>query len=152
MQFIEPEICNYTENIWNSILGLEARKVETPFKAEGLHSTLAGCVHIMGAWEGAVSLQCPTALARKAAAIMFSIKEDEADMEQIQDALGEITNMTGGNLKALLPEPCFLSLPAVALTDFALRIPGTEIVSVVNFMCNSHNFAVALLKHVKHVK
>lgn len=151
-QFIEPEICNYTETIWDSILGLKAVKIDAPFKPEGQYNTLAGCVHIMGAWEGTVNIQCPTALARQAAAIMYQIKEDDAVMEQLQDALGEITNMTGGNLKSLLAEPCYLSLPAVALTDFALRIPQTEIVSTVNFMCDNHNFAVSLLKHIKNTR
>lgn len=152
MQFIEPEICGYTESIWDSILGLKAVKIDSPFKPEGQQNTLAGCIHIMGAWEGTICLQCPIALARQAASIMFQVKEDEAGMEQIQDALGEITNMTGGNIKALLPEHSYLSLPAVALTDFALRIPQTEIVTMVNFMCNNHNFAVSLLKHVKNTR
>lgn len=149
MQFIEPEICSYTENIWKSILDLEVVKVDAPFKAEGENNTLAGCVHIMGAWEGTVVLLCPTSLAQQAASIMFGIKEDQAGMEQIQDALGELANMTGGNIKSLLPEPSYLSLPTVAVTDFALRIPGTELVSTVNFKCNNHNFAVTLVKRVK---
>lgn len=149
MQFIETEICNYTENIWKSILGLDVCKIDAPFKPAGENKTLAGCVHVMGAWEGTVALQCPTALAQQAASIMFSIKMDEVGMEQILDALGELANMTGGNIKSLLPEPSYLSLPAVAVTNFALRIPGTELVSTVNFKCNEHNFAVTLVKRIK---
>lgn len=149
MQFIETEICNYTENIWKSILGLDVCKIDVPFKPAGENKTLAGCVHVMGAWEGTVALQCPTALAQQAASIMFSIKMDEVGMEQILDALGELANMTGGNIKSLLPEPSYLSLPAVAVTNFALRIPGTELVSTVNFKCNEHNFAVTLVKRIK---
>lgn len=149
MQFIEPEICTYTQSIWESILGLQTVPVDTHFKTNEKDATLAGCVHIMGAWEGTVALQCPTSLARKAAAIMFGVKEDDASMEQILDALGELTNMTGGNIKSNLPEPCYLSLPAVAVTDYTMHIPGTELVTVVNFECQGKNFAVALLKRVK---
>jgi hypothetical protein len=31
----------------------------------------------------------------------------------VRDVAGEVANMIGGNLKALLPEPCRLSLPKV---------------------------------------
>lgn len=149
MQLIETEICSYTENIWESILGLKVEKIDVPFKIEGENNTLAGCVHIMGAWEGTVSLQCSKDLAKKAAAIMFGVKEDAADMEQIQDALGELTNMTGGNIKAVLPEPSYLSLPAVSVTDYRLHIPGTELVTTVNFKCNEHTFSVTVVKRIK---
>ena len=149
MHSIEKEICSYTENIWESILGLKVAKIDAPFKVEGENNTLAGCVHIMGAWEGTVSLQCPKDLAKKAAAIMFGVKEDVADMEQIQDALGELTNMTGGNIKAVLPEPSYLSLPAVSVTDFRLHIPGTELVTTVNFECNEYSFSVTVVKRIK---
>jgi len=81
-------------------------------------SILAGCVHISGEWEGAVTLDCPSELAKKVASIMFSLTEDELSSDLIQDALGELTNMTRGNLKSLLPEPCYLSLPAVTMTEY----------------------------------
>ncbi|NIQ01639.1 MAG: chemotaxis protein CheX, partial [Nitrospinaceae bacterium] len=55
---------------------------------------------------------CPIPLARQAAAIMFQLQEDTAGPEEIQDAFGELANITGGNIKALLPEPSYLSLPA----------------------------------------
>lgn len=149
MQFIENEICSYTENIWDSILGLKVARSDMPFKFGDGNQTLAGCVHIMGAWEGSVSLLCPKKLAQQAAAIMFGIKEDEANMEQVQDALGELTNMTGGNIKAVLPEPSYLSLPAVAVTDFHMHIPGTELITTVNFTCNNQNFSVTVVRRVK---
>ena len=34
-------------------------------------------------------------------------------LEDVQDALGEVANVVGGNLKALLPEGSTLSLPVV---------------------------------------
>ncbi|MBI5428100.1 MAG: chemotaxis protein CheX [Nitrospinae bacterium] len=146
MQFIEREIRYYTENIWDSILGLKATPTDAPYETTGKDNSLAGCVHIMGVWEGTVALQCPTSLARKAASIMFNTKVDETGLEQILDALGELTNMTGGNIKSNLPEPSYLSLPAVAVTNYTLRIPGTELVTKVTFECDGEYFAVALLK------
>jgi len=52
----------------------------------------------------------------------------------------------GGNLKALLPPPCRLSLPAVAITDHDFHIPNSQILSSVNFECENSIFVVAMLQ------
>ena len=77
---------------------------------------------------------------------MFQLNEDEVVSDLVQDALGELTNMTGGNMKSLLPEPCYLSLPAVTMTQHGLRIPGSELVSTVTFQCWGYKFRVSVLK------
>ncbi len=148
MQFIEPEIIKYVENIWSSTLSLEARQTETSYTPHEGEENLTGCVHIMGAWNGTVSLQCPKDMAVQAASIMFGLKCEDTEMEEIQDALGELANMTGGNLKALLPEPCSLSLPTVAITDYNFRIPKTELITQVNFDCGGQVFSVSVHKKV----
>ncbi len=148
MQKFETEICKYTEDIWKSILDLDVKQTEDAFCPLGGESILAGCVHITGEWEGAVSLDCPVELAKKVASIMFQLKEDEITTDLIEDGLGELTNMTGGNMKSLLPEPCFLSLPAVTMTQHGLRIPGSELVSTVTFQCWGYKFRVSVLKKV----
>ena len=79
---------------------------------------------------------------------MFHLEEQSAGPEDLQDALGELTNMTGGNIKSLLPEPCRLSLPTVAVTNQSFRIPGSDLVTQVAFKCNGHIFQVSLLKRV----
>jgi len=106
-------------------------------------------VQITGTWEGAVALDCPVELAKKVASIMFQLKEDETTTDLVEDGLGELTNMTGGNIKSLLPEPCYLSLPAVTMTQHGLRIPGSELVSTVTFKCWGYNFRVSVLKKVE---
>ena len=146
MQFLENEIRDYTESIWKSILDLETKPAQDEFEFSQDKNSLAGCVHITGAWEGSVAIHCPDKLARQWAAIMFGLDEANAQKEEIQDALGELTNMTGGNIKSLLPEPCQLSIPAVAYTDHAMRFPGSELVTQITFKCNSNFFLVSLLK------
>jgi chemotaxis protein CheX len=144
---VEDEICQITESIWGSVLGVEIRRcelAEIPAKQE---HTLAGCVQLTGAWEGAVALHCDVGLARQVAALMFSMDPGSASIEEVQDALGELVNMTGGNIKALLAEPCYLSLPTVVEgSNYTLRIPGSVLVSQVAFECQGHPFLVALLE------
>lgn len=142
------EINQHTEIIWKSILGLDVIPTQEDFQTSEKDNTLSGCVHISGSWDGTVALLCPVQLARKAAAIMFGLDEDKASLMEIQDALGELANMTGGNLKSLLPEPCYLSLPVVAITP-NLRFPGSEIIIESGFKCGGHHFKVTVLKRVK---
>ena len=149
MQFIEKEICEYTESIWKSILSLDVKPAQNGSGDSNNNYAVAGCIQITGAWNGSVTMHYPMPLAKQVASIMFDLHGEPVENEQIQDALGELTNMTGGNIKSLLPEPSFLSLPAVALTDRALRIPGSELVTQVTFKCNGENFLVSLLKKVE---
>jgi chemotaxis protein CheX len=148
MQFIEKEICDYTESIWKSILSLDVQPAHNGSADSGNNYALAGCIQITGAWNGTVTMHYPMSLAKQVASIMFDLHGEPVGKELIQDALGELTNMTGGNIKSLLPEPCFLSLPAVAVTNSAMRVPGSELISKVTFQCNGDNFQVSLLKKV----
>lgn len=68
-------------------------------------------VRISGGWDGAVALNCPPELARMAAVSMFSVEPDGATLQDAREALAELINIVGGNLKALLPPPCQSSLP-----------------------------------------
>lgn len=149
MQTFESEIDKFTQTIWQSILDLDVTRVEEPYKIEQKENTLIGCVHITGGWSGTLTLQCPIPLARRAAAIMFSKSEDDTDMSDIKDALGELTNMTGGNIKALFTGQCHLSLPTVAVTDFDLHVLGGELLTRESFSCENRIFTVSLVKKVE---
>ncbi len=149
MQYIETEIAEYTESIWSSTLELNVVPSDEEFIPEGKENTLAACVQITGSWEGTVAVVCPMKLAKKVSAIMFGIDESSAGKEEIQDAIGELANMTGGNIKSLLPEPCYLSLPAVAVTNTGFHVPGSELVTQINFKCDDSLFTVSLLKKLK---
>ena len=148
MQMYETEICQYSESIWKNTLDLDINQTDEKFSSMAGESVLAGCVHISGEWEGAVVLDCPLELAKKATAIMFKLSEEELTSDLVQDALGELTNMTGGNLKSLLPEPCYLSLPTVSMTEYGFKIPGSELLTMVTFKCWGYKFKVSILKKI----
>ena len=149
MQQFETEVCQYTENIWKSTLNLDVKKTVEEYCPLGGEDIYAACVHISGERQGVIALDCPQELAKKAASIMFQLNEDEVTSDLVQDALGELANMTGGNLKSLLPEPCFLSLPAVTVTQHGLRIPGSELITSVTFQCWGYKFKVSVLKKLE---
>jgi len=141
----EEAIHSIVETVWTTMLGLDVQPVRTLPDAASDH-TLVGTVRISGAWEGEVRLRCSSDLARRIAAIMFAIDPATATAAQTEDALGELANMTGGNLKALLPEPCHLSTPAVHRAAETPPAPGARLLSEVSFDCQGEPFQVMLVR------
>ena len=147
MQFCEEEIFQITENVWNSILGLKIGRRECPLLEACEERSLTGYVQYTGAWHGAFLLDCSFSLARRIAAIMFRFETAQTSVEDICDALGEMANITGGNVKGLLPEPCRLALPVVVIdgSSSALHLLGSQIVTQINLECEQEPFRVTLL-------
>jgi chemotaxis protein CheX len=145
MQFLEEEISNVATTVWESVLGLTlVRRDGVPPAPD---RAVAGWVLFSGAWEGAVTIETSAEFARRAAATMFGVDPDAASVADTQDAIGELANMTGGNVKSLLPEPCRLSLPTVVEgTDLTARLLGGELVTSVAFDCNGSTLVVRLLR------
>ena len=145
MQFLEEEIVSLTQYIWGATLNLDAIPGVASTTTMG-GRTLDGVINITGAWAGALVLQVPEHLARRSAAVMFELDETVATLEDMQDAVGELTNMTGGNVKALLEGACHLSLPAVVEgRDYSIRVPGSEAITRVTFDVDGEAFVVSLL-------
>jgi chemotaxis protein CheX len=142
----DQEIEQLTMSIWDSILKLPIEPdASSPLPAGD--RTMSACVHITGAWNGAVALSCGTGLASAAAGIMFGLGQADPATADMQDAMGELVNMIGGNVKALLPGTCQLSLPAVVEgSDYSVRVPGSRVVARVPMRSGTHMLNVSLLE------
>lgn len=78
---------------------------------EPLATAWSATVGVTGAWEGGVLLELDELPARHVASRMLDLPvADEAD---VADAVGELANIVGGNVKSMMPEPSTLSLPQV---------------------------------------
>lgn len=81
-------------------------------------------VGIAGELCGVLNFACGTSTARRMAARMLGIEEEDAGDQQ-WDAIGEICNMVAGNFKAKLPrlgERCMLSVPTIVVgSNYSLR-------------------------------
>jgi hypothetical protein len=78
---------------------------------------VAAWVDVDGPWRGRASLETSSESAASLTRALLRLPESEqvAD-EDLVDALGELANVVGGNVKALLPEQGTLGLPRVATT------------------------------------
>ena len=65
------------------------------------------------------------------------------DESEVVDALGEIANMVGGNVKSMLPGPSTLSLPSVVQGQ--LSVPGTRMVREVQLSWRAQPLFVSLV-------
>lgn len=145
-QFLEAEIGTLTEAIWSQVLSLDIIRMPDGSVIDESDQVLTGCVQITGKWEGAVLVDCTLPLARAAASAMFKLDPHAASIADLKDAIGELTNMCGGNIKALVPGPCYLSLPMVVHgLEHRLRIPGTCVLSRLAYETNGGMFTVTLL-------
>lgn len=143
MEFNDDDIRAITESVWGAVLSLEVVPAP-PTAAADEHDGLIGSVGIRGAWNGTVLVRCPTELARRVAGIMFDVAPAAATAGQVEDAVCEVTNMTGGNVKSLLPEPCRLELPCLLRGDARARLLAKPAAARVDFACEATAFVVSI--------
>jgi chemotaxis protein CheX len=140
---LENDLTELTGGVWESFLGMPAEPTAPVAPGEGSYYT--SWVHISGGWEGAVNLVLPEALARDAAAAMFGTTPDALTADELTDAVGELANIIGGNIKGMIDDPCTLSLPMVASGQrYSVAVPGTELVRSATLVAAGQTFTVAV--------
>jgi chemotaxis protein CheX len=108
----EATVQSIAEEAWTALVGED--EVLVPLPAELPGDVLSSWVDLTGPWTGSVVVTTGRSTAEELARCM--LKEHAPpliDVEDIADALGEIANVVGGNIKAVLPPPSALSLPKV---------------------------------------
>jgi chemotaxis protein CheX len=117
-----PEIIQVVENIWATMFKRPIAHSSRVEAADG--DVWTGCVHIRGPWCGTVHVRLTAPLATRLGATMFDLAESDLSLDEVSDAVGEVANMTGGNLKTLMAYPATLSTPEVALGDVDVILPA----------------------------
>ena len=123
---VEPsydDVQMLVDEVWTSFLGSEEPLLPGP-PAE-LNVGWSAAVTVSGEWHGVVTVELPTGLAEEVTRRMLMV-EDTHD-EDVADAVGELVNMIGGNVKSLMPGPSVLSLPVVAAGRVARASDAVEV-------------------------
>ena len=108
---------------------------------------LAGRIQIAGAWEGTVAMTGPRPFAAKCAAIMHGREPEELTEAEVRDGWGELANMVGGNLKALVPPVSRLGLPTVHEREvFGYEEEGSRVLNDVVFACLGQRVRLTVLQ------
>jgi chemotaxis protein CheX len=131
------------ESVWSGMLGFPIARADDAFTSRG--PDVVAAVHVSGDWNGSVTFQCSEPLAREVAGSMLGIAPGDLDESDVADVAGEVANMIGGNVKAMLPGDNLLSLPAVARGGaVSLEIPGAALVRLLAFRCGDEPFVVRM--------
>jgi chemotaxis protein CheX len=125
----EATVREITGQAWLALVGED--EVLVPLRAPMPADALSSWVEIVGPWTGSVVLTCgrATALALTRALLREHAPE-VLEEEDVDDALGELANVVGGNIKAVLPGPSVLGLPGTGSTPPPGREADTRRVDV----------------------
>ena len=131
------QITQIAQEVWESLLSMTLLPHPLGPDAPALQGeSMTGCVHVSGEWNGSVFLQCDVAVAAALAEVMFVADPGSLAEDEVSDALGELTNMVGGNVKSLLPAPSSLSVPTIAVGQAcSVRVPGAVLLDRVVLVC-----------------
>lgn len=143
---LEDALFEIVQNIWSTLLGFEIQRAAS--NGAGLardDPTVTACVHISGAWKGTVVMEFSAALATRVTSDWLGTGS-KTSPEDVQDVVGELVNIVGGNVKALLPSASHLSLPVVAEgTNYELTILKSRVFGRVHLACGPDSLRVLLL-------
>jgi chemotaxis protein CheX len=141
----QEEIVTIAQTVLGTMLHIEAVPEEQLSDCLDTEPAFTGCVQISGAWQGAVLVQGAAHLERVLAAVFFELEESEVTESDVRDAIAEITNMIGGNIKGQVPSPSFLSIPSVTIgNDFNFHLAGVSVISQVVMNCQGEPLRIVL--------
>jgi chemotaxis protein CheX len=127
------DLFEITQQVWESFLNPTGDPVAGqlhPPNSTTRADEVSAAVAVTGAWRGHVVVSCSMAAARKIAALLLEVPLSEVSESDVADALGELANIVGGNVKGLLPGPCALSLPyLVVAASEHVRWPAATVES-----------------------
>jgi chemotaxis protein CheX len=113
--FTDEDLNTITDQVWSSYLDPDGTSPLVRVPADNRPTSVSASVSLTGAWRGHTVVSCSEAASRNAAAALLAIDLQDVTQADVIDAVGELANVIGGNVKALLPEPCLLSLPHVLI-------------------------------------
>ncbi len=148
-------IVKATSDVFRTMMNLRVTAgVVTCEKAQIRRAEVIGSIGVAGFLSGSISLFLPKGLARQAVAAMLMLDSAEGlgDTDLV-DAIGELTNMVGGNIKTELFQkaPLFdISVPSVYIgDDLHRRTVSDDLCFLAPFKIGDFEFAVEFLMVTK---
>ena len=100
------------DEVWPSLVGDGEAFVPVPVPPPA--EVVSAWVDILGPWTGSVVVTCaPATAAALTESVLMTRPPEVVDDEDVADALGELANVLGGNIKSVLPGDSRLGLPQI---------------------------------------
>lgn len=130
------------EQVWESLLGEPLLPWADDLVVPG---AVRAEVTLSGDWSGRVRLSCDAATAASLARTMLDVRDGapvpDAD---VRDAVGELANVVGGNVKGTLPGTTALGLPRVEDVSAATDPVDPAVASTVRQVVRWHGAPVVV--------
>lgn len=140
----QDTVVEIVESIFSTMLEIDVSLSDSAHSPSGERMT--STVYLEGDWNGAVSLECNRSQACQFAGRFLATDPPPAVDDDVKDALGELVNMIGGNIKSVLTKETRLSMPSVIDGhDYELRICGSHSRDVSAFQFFGGTFWVTIL-------
>jgi chemotaxis protein CheX len=114
---LEPSIVDLeaiVRDVWSALMLDDSVHVDGPPAADA-DAVVTATVSVTGGWSGHIAVQTAYPTAAALGAAMLGIDAESVQHADLVDAMGELVNIVGGNVKALLEPPNQLSLPHVVI-------------------------------------
>ena len=112
------QIQQMVEDVFTTMLDLEIL-AENDREILPEPGSLQASVRIQGSVDCEIITITSLRLAEDIACAMFDTDVDDVTGDEARDAIGEVANIIGGNIKGLVNTPCDLTIPVVgAANDF----------------------------------
>ncbi|MBL8174966.1 MAG: chemotaxis protein CheX [Bryobacterales bacterium] len=144
----QSETAQIVTDVFQTMLGMQVEATAEQWVPQP--GTMTSAIFFAGNWKGAVLIECTELQARRWTAKLMSIPEPDSITDDVRDAMGEIANMVGGNLKSVLPSGVGLSMPSVVQgRDYSLRICGGNLVNRQSFAGPHGTFWITFVEVVE---
>jgi chemotaxis protein CheX len=145
---IREQIISSTVEIFTSMVMMDvgvAEKVNENHRK--LENTITGVIGLAGTHKGVLAIHFPYAVAFAITSNFLGIDIDEIN-EDVEDAIGEIANMLGGNVKSILSEngrDIDLSLPStISGKEYGFQSSKSADKTLIAFTAEAGDFIVEL--------
>jgi chemotaxis protein CheX len=108
MKISSEELEQLTRDVWATMIGLD---LADAVMAENPDPGVTSQIEIHGDEQATLRIDCSMDLARQVAARLFDMPPEELELELILDAMGEMANVIGGQVKGRWSGAVKLSLP-----------------------------------------
>ncbi len=135
------DICAVVEMVMKEMTDVSVEINDSTPRSENLTGYQVG---ISGAFNGNICIETSSDAALELASRMLSIELSETTEEDMQEVMGELTNMVGGNIKSLLPGPSALSIPRRLSGESVAAEQASDELRAISVRCGGHPVWITL--------
>jgi chemotaxis protein CheX len=144
---VRASIAEITKGVFSTMVMLDVTD-EPPLTepVKSFHETLTSMVGLAGSYSGILAVHAPKSLALRITSNMLGMEVSEID-EDVNDAMGEIANMIGGDVKHIFSPKgadINLSIPTVIYgSEYVLESMSSAESLVIPFACGEDHFLLS---------